>query len=162
MNLLTTRAKYYSTHNPILIKAVLSTRGTVLELGSGPFSTPLLHWLCAEKKRPLYTFESNPEYFSFSKAFQSGNHHVRHIADWNDLGIKELCSVALIDQHKDRGATALQLKDKVELIILHDSEAEELYGYDKIWGEFKYRYDWKASYPWTTVVSNFIDITNGI
>lgn len=148
-------SKEYTTFIPVLLKVMEATRGPVLELGSGVFSTPLLHWLCAEKRRELWTFEESSEYFEFAKKFQSRTHHVRQVQSWDFL--KELdgeWSVALIDQLHDRGKTAEMLKDKVDYIILHDSEAPEIYGYDKVYDQFKYRHDWKFCKPWTTVVSN--------
>ena len=49
--------KFWTTHMPVIIKFIQATEGRVLELGAGLFSTPLLHWLCAEKGRKLYTYE---------------------------------------------------------------------------------------------------------
>ncbi len=37
----------YGTHMACLIAAVINTTGPVLELGSGHYSTPLLHVLCS-------------------------------------------------------------------------------------------------------------------
>ena len=47
------------SHLPVLIKMVLMTDGPILELGTGFFSTPVLHWLCAEKKRKLVSYDSS-------------------------------------------------------------------------------------------------------
>src|SRR3954454_11711777 len=72
-----------STHFPVLIKLIQMTDGPVLELGSGLFSTPLLHWLCFERAwcgkpgRRLYTWEAYAHYLEFAKKFQSPTHDVR-------------------------------------------------------------------------------------
>lgn len=150
--------KSYTTHMPMVLKAIQLTTGPVLELGSGPFSTPLLHWLCAEGRRPLYTFEEVEEYFNFAKGFQSKTHRIRLIKDWSNFKIKGHWSVALIDQYQNRAKMAIYLKDKVDYILLHDSEAH-CYDYDKVWPYFKYRFDWKFAKPWTTVLSNFKDLS---
>jgi len=150
--------KETSTHNLMLIKCIQATDGAVLEMGSGFFSTPLLHWLCAERHRLLITYEDNLEYFNFANRFKSWNHRVRFTPDWN-IKIDRHYSVALIDQTtKYRASVALALKDSVDYIILHDSQAEDHYKYHRLWGHFKYRYDYKDHYPWTTVLSNFNDL----
>ena len=154
MNLLN---KPYTTHIPMLIKCVLATDGGVLELGSGLSSTPLLHWLCHENARPLITFEENKLFYDYARKFQSRNHRIR-LVDWNKFEIGGHWSVALVDQAtKFRMPTLIYLKDKVDYIVIHDTQAEEAYQYDMVWPHFKYRHTWKGCQPWTTVVSNFKD-----
>ena len=145
---------------PMLIRAVQITDGAVMELGAGIFSTPLLHWLCAGDGRSLVTYEKDPKYYGFARKFMSRTHRICLVDDWDKIDIKTHWSVVLIDQDNKRGETALLLKDSADYIILHDSEEEKLYGYDKIWEHFKYRYDWKECSPWTTVVSNFKDLSD--
>lgn len=146
--------KHYTTHILMLIKCVQHTDGAVLELGAGPASTPLLHWLCKEKKRPLYTYESNKFFYKYAKLFQSSNHHVRYV-DWNDYKIDGHWSVALIDQpSKFRVQSINYLKDKVDYFVLHDTDGAGVERYKDVLSQFKYRYDWKECRPWTTVVSN--------
>jgi hypothetical protein len=145
--------KPYTTHIPMLIKCVQATDGGVLELGAGLSSTPLLHWLCQEKARPLITFEENKMFYDYARKFQSRNHRIR-LTDWNNFKVGHW-SVALVDQAtKSRAKTIAYLKDKVDYIVVHDTHAEEHYGYDKVWPLFKYRYAWKGCNPWTSVVSN--------
>jgi hypothetical protein len=128
--------------------------GGVLELGSGIHSTPLLHWLCFPRKRRLITYEDNPEFYAVARKFQSNNHRIR-MTDWN-LDIKGRWSVALVDQSsKSRASTAIYLADKVDYVLLHDSEAPDHYRYDRVWPHFKYRIDYKEVVPWTTILSNF-------
>lgn len=138
----------------MLIKAVQLTKGPVLELGAGVFSTPLLHWLCAEERRPLVTYESDPEYYRFARKFLSRTHRAVLIDNWNNIDTQTYWSVVLIDQNTNRGDTAILLKNSADFIILHDSEEEKLYGYDKVYPHFKYVYHWKFCKPYTAVVSN--------
>lgn len=145
--------KEYTTWMPIILKLAERTKGPILELGSGPFSTPLLHWLCAEKGRELWTYEDIPEYLEFARKFQSRKHHIRLVEDWEKVDYPE-GSIALIDQLEKRAETSILLKDKVDYVILHDSEAPEVYGYDKVYPHFEYRYDWKFCKPYATVLSN--------
>ena len=148
--------KAYTTHMPMLIKAVQLTKGPVMELGSGLFSTPLLHWLCKKDSRKLVTYENMLEYYPFARQFRSRNHHVRLIDSWDKIDVETHWSVVMID-HKPaerRAIDAIRLRDKADYIVLHDTE-RSVYGYDKIWPHFKYIYHWKSCKPWTTVVSNF-------
>jgi hypothetical protein len=152
-------SKEYTTHMPMLIKCVQATDGGVLELGSGLSSTPLLHWLCQEKARQLWTFEEEEDYYKFARKFQSKNHRIRLI-DFKDFNVKGHWSVALVDQStKQRTPSILYLKDKVDYIVIHDTEGKEVYGYDEVWKHFKYVYHWKGCTPWTSVVSNFKDLS---
>ena len=153
--------KAYTTFIPILIKAVQLSNGPVLELGAGIFSTPLLHWLCAEENRWLLTCERNPEYFTWAKKFQSRTHKIKLIGDWDELKVSTIhWSVIFVDQDIHRDKIAIAFKDSADYIVLHDSNMESHYGYDKVFAHFKYRYDWKYNKPWTTIVSNFKDLKN--
>ncbi len=152
-------SKAYSTHNPFLIEYVQKTTGPVLELGSGVFSTPLLHWLC--RNRDLYTYENNPEYYHFARKFRSKFHRIRPIDKWEDLKPDKHYSIVFIDFSAKgsikRGEMAIRFKDHADFIILHDTEPprEKEYGYDKVWKHFRYRRDWKECSTWTSVLSTF-------
>lgn len=156
-----------STHFPMLIKCVQMTKGKVIELGSGMFSTPLLHWLCFDDKRPLTSYESYPHYLEFAKKFESDFHKVVFVKDWATEEFNDKYSVVFIDhsingRKHTRGDDAVRFKDIAEYVVLHDAgdEAHEKYGYAEIYPQFKYRYDWKGCYPHTTVLSNFHDLSN--
>lgn len=146
--------KQWSTHMPVLIKAVQMSQGPVLELGSGYFSTPLLHWLCAEKNRKLVTYEDDKEFFQFAYQFRSRNHKIIFVDDWGEIDIGQSWGVALIDhQKKRRDIEALRLKDNVDYLVLHDTNNPR-YHHDRVWPHFKEVYHWKFCTPWTSVVSN--------
>ncbi len=150
--------KDYTTHMPIVIKLVQMTRGPVLELGSGVFSTPLLHWLCAESRRRLETYEDEKEFISFASKFRSRNHRIFLVEDWDKIDISRHWDVALIDHVTYRRSTdAIRLKDNADYIILHDSETDR-YGYSGVYSHFKHIHHWKFCKPWTTVVSNHKDL----
>lgn len=150
---------------PLLIKLVQMTHGPVMELGSGLFSTPLLHWLCAEKKRELVTCENSREFYEFARKFRSRNHKVRLVKTFDEVDSKRRWSVVLIDHSPERplrrGDDVIKLKDVADYIVLHDSEPQEEqhYGYWKVWEHFKYRYDWNLCLHHTTVLSNFKDLS---
>lgn len=154
-----------STHFPMLIKTVQATEGTILELGTGMFSTPLLHWLCFDKKRRLVSYESYPHYLDFALKFKTDNHEIRHVKDWSKEEFNEHYSVVFIDHSINkrthtRGDDALRFADKADYIVLHDAgpNSHAKYGYDKIYPFFKYRHDWTGYKVNTTVLSNFKDL----
>ncbi len=156
-----------STHFPLLIKIVQKTmdEGAVLEVGSGLFSTPLLHWLCFESKRELVTYERHAHYMDFAEKFRSDSHAVLHVKELEkvDFGRKHF-SVVFIDHSpkkpRTRGDDALLFKDRADYVILHDAgvEGKAKYGYEQLYGQFKYRYDWTGAVPNTTALSNFKDL----
>ncbi len=154
-----------STHFPLLIKAVQMTKGTVAELGSGLFSTPLLHWLCFGQDRKLITYESYRHYLTFAEKFKTESHDVRFVRDWEKESFDESYSVVFIDhsingKKHTRGDDAIRFADKAEYVILHDAGANSLpkYGYEETYKHFKYRYDWTGCYPHTTILSNVHDL----
>ena len=156
--------KEYTTHQAMLIKYITKTDGVVLEFGSGPFSTPIIHWLCAKNKRLCYTFEDDQNYYQFARQFRSRTHKIRFVEDWDKLEFKDRYSVVLIDHITERRAIdAIRLKDQADFILLHDTEdiiKNNVYGYDRVWPHFKHVYHWKDCKPWTSVVSNFYAFEN--
>lgn len=150
--------KYWTTYMPMLIKAVSLTHKDVLEMGSGFFSTPLLHWICKYKNK-LYTYENNEFFYSFARQFQSSTHRIRFLENWDDLKIDRHWGVVFMDHQPDerRGKDAVRFKDNADYIVIHDT-GDDIFGDTAVWGHFKYRYDWKDCRPWTTVLSNFKEL----
>lgn len=160
------------SHLPILMKIMEMTDGSVLELGSGLFSTPFLHWACFDKKRKLITYENKKEFlktFIFDDKREAGNnykyHEMRFVenSDWDKIDISEHWSVALIDHNPGprRREEIKRLADNTDYIVVHDTDAKNdwYYKYSEYFPLFKYRYDTKI-YPQTTVLSNLKDLSN--
>lgn len=159
--------KQMSTHMLTIMKCLEQTKGDVCEVGAGFYSTALMHWLCQKMGRKLFTYESDPGYYHYAWKFRTTSHRVRKTEDYSDIDFKRHWSVVFIDHTADRGNNphtrgddALKFEN-ADLIIMHDTEPwnEGQYGYPKVWPHFKYRYDWKEGAPWTSVVSNTIDVT---
>lgn len=155
----------WSSYFPILIKAVQNTDGPVLELGAGLFSTPLLHWLCAETGRKVVTYEDTQEYYKFARKFRTETHEVNFVTDWDKTEFDKLkWGVVLIDHAaKRRTVDALRLKNLAQYIVLHDTQEEawQHYGYKELWSNFKNIYHWEydlSNLPRTSVVSNISDL----
>ena len=153
-------SKKSSTHMPVLMACVQATDGAVLELGSGMYSTPLLHWLCSLKQRKLITYEDSLDWFTEAKKFQNKYHRIRLVEDWDKIDISGHWSVAFIDQSTaSRSPMAIKLKDNADYIVIHDTNSPHHYHYDTVWPHFKYRYDFTKQDPWTSVVSNTKDLS---
>ena len=75
----------WSSHYPVLIKVFEHTKGDVLELGMGLFSTPLLHWLCLDQNRNLVSLDRQQKYFDLNKRFRSDIHKIYLVEDWNKI-----------------------------------------------------------------------------
>jgi len=144
-----------------LIKVLQKSEGPVLELGGGPFSTPLLHWMCKIQGRKLVTYESDPQYFRLCKGFQSHLHRVRFVEEdnWGSVPL-EKWGVIFIDHHPDkrRVIDLIKFKDHADYLIMHDTEKEEKYELHKAFPLFKYMHIWQESKPWTSVFSNTKDL----
>lgn len=154
MNIFMGRPKEYSTFIPLLLDVLGATDGLVLELGGGAFSTPLIHWVCHDMGRKCVTYEHDHDYYWALRRFRNKNHSVVEVSNWADMKYPK-ANVAFVDHDgKRRGESVMKLKDTTDYIVIHDSDKEKNYGYDKVFGDFKYRADWTDYKPWTTVLSN--------
>lgn len=155
-----------STHFPALIRCVQLTDGPVLELGSGLFSTPLLHWLCYEKRQILVTCEGYKHYLEFAAKFKTPWHEIRLTDPLKPLNVPGRFSVVFIDHSpkkpRTRGDDAILYKDRADYVVLHDAgkDSNPKYGYENAYKHFKYRWDWEGCYPHTTVLSNVHDLSD--
>ena len=155
----------HGTHLPILLRIMEMTRGPVLELGMGQFSTPFLDMMCRNQKRLLASYDNDPKWHERNKRYEHEHHKVILVEDWAKMDIDSThWSVVLID-HKPaprRRDEAVRLKYKANYILLHDSEenVRTFYGYRRILPQFKYRYNYDKLIPNTLVLSNFVDLSN--
>lgn len=154
--------KNYTTHISTLLVAIQATEGKVIELGGGQSSTPFLHWVCKAGERKLITYDDNQEYYEYEYGFKSPLHAVKKVENWDDVPV-EPCGVLFVDHHPSyrRSIDAIRFKDVADLVVIHDTERDdENYRNSEIWPHFKYHYTYKDARPWTSIVSNKIDVTN--
>lgn len=151
--------KAWTTHMGILVKVLFTSDGDVVELGAGPNSTPLLHWVCKDMNRRLISYENNPEYYDYARQFRSGLHRIVFVKNWDEVDAATRSGVVFIDHAPSprRAVDAVRFKDSADYIVMHDTEAEKYYR--EAWPHFKYIYTWKESRPWVSVVSNFKDLS---
>jgi len=152
----------YGSHLPYLMGACLSTSGPILELGAGLFSTPMLNALSKVTNRKVLTLENFNRWFRWFSIYESKNHQVQFVKDWENCEILGDFDVALIDQTPDkyRSLFVEKLKDRVKVFVIHDSDSkyDKQYGYSKVFNLFKYRYDSPESNPRTTLLSNKLPV----
>lgn len=151
----------YISYLPMLIKTVELSTGPIIELGMG-FSTVVLHMLCKQSKRHIYSYENDTKWWKQNIQYLSDYHDIIALDNW-DIITPRPCGVLLVDHRPAirRRIDALRFKDFAEYILLHDSEPEidRFYRYSGIYKHFKYRYDYRKCTPNTTVVSNLSDLS---
>lgn len=157
----------YSTFLPMLLEAMDRTRGDVLELGAGVFSTPILHWMCERHNRQLLTLESDRRWFHLTKhQLKNDNHKFVHIENWDkaeDLINKEW-DVVLVD-HSPSNRRIVEIKKLANLakyLIVHDAEPwkEKEFRYSEIYPLFKYKFHFDLVDHHTVVLSNFANLAD--
>ena len=154
----------YGTHLPALLQACLKTRGAVLELGVGVFSTPVLHWLCAIQGRKIVTIDNDWDWYQWGTQYQSADDRMLFVEDWAEAPIERDWDVALIDHSPDlrRAIEIERLAGYALYIVCHDANGRyhKQYGYDRVFPMFKYMTVYNKVNPHTAVLSNFVDLAD--
>jgi len=154
----------YGSHLSCLIKALLLTKGDVLELGMGLFSTPTLHHMCRVMKRNLVSYDAWDVWVKWTRKYLYENefHKIFLVEDYDDAKIDKPWDVVLVD-HDPSGRRRTEIKRLANLakyIIIHDSNgrSESHYHYSEIYPLFKYTFTDGFEFPSTTVLSNLVDL----
>lgn len=159
-----------ASHIPLLTRVIDISEGDIMEIGTGTYSTPLLHWLAHLYQRNLYSYENNQDWFKEASKENSNYHKIILISNWDSLPEKppsgDRWGVIFVDHSPgERRLTEIKrFADKADFIVVHDTQPqdnEEFYTQVlESWKLFKYRYDWTKALPWTSVVSNYKDLKN--
>ena len=157
----------FGSHIPLLVKVLLASTGDCLEMGMGFNSSLIMHWLCADQGRVLVSYENDHDYFNWplrAGKFNSPNHYVYEIKDWDEARIQRPWGLAFLD-HKPaerRIVDVRRLADWAEYIIIHDSEGrnDQYFHYQEIYPLFRYQFNYNKFEPHTTVLSNFRSLEN--
>lgn len=144
----------WNDHLPLLWLALQETTGSVAEFGSGDGSTPYLREYCKDSDREFFSYDNSAEW-----CHKTGSTFV----NWYDSSLYREYDVALIDHAPGelRHQALAVLKDKVKILVVHDSEpvGSGNYQLEKIWHFFKYKVHLKSDRAWATALSNHIDVT---
>lgn len=149
------------THLPLLVRVFDKSKGDVLEVGTGYFSTLILDWLASFTHRHVYSYESREYWYQRAKKYEGPYHHIVYTPNWDkaDFGGKKHWGMVFIDHGPDqrRVVEIERLANKTDYMVIHDTDPkrDKQYGYSAIFPLFKYRLDDKKVVPWTSVVSNF-------
>ena len=145
------------THLPVLSKLLNVEKGSILELGAGYNSTPLLYWTSKAEDRFFRSFENYREWCDKMP------HMTTYVDNWENIPVVDstFWGIALIDHRPAlrRHVDAIRLKNNARFVVIHDSESEidRFYCYRRVYPHFKYRFDYTLLKPNTTVLSNFTD-----
>ncbi len=151
----------WGSHLPVLIKLVNITKGDILELGTGLYSTPFLHWACFPDRK-LVSYESDFECYKLNKQYDIEFHYVHFVKVWKNIEIDKQWDIVLVDHSPSqrRIVEIKRLADFAKYIVIHDTQRNSRFcDLNQIWPLFKYRYDYTRAVPHTTVVSNFVDLS---
>ncbi|KKN46756.1 hypothetical protein LCGC14_0669800 [marine sediment metagenome] len=153
----------WGSHAPVLALAASLTTGPVLELGAGDWSTRLLHLMCGAHGRRLVTVETEAKWLEKFEELRTDWHELHLVGrqEWDGFKLLEQIhwGLAFVDHAPgDRRIVEIaRLQHRAELVVVHDSEAA-CYGYEPYFKKYKYRWDCKIMRPWTTIVSNKVDL----
>lgn len=151
------------THRAHLLQAVVRTTGPILELGMGPNSTPALHVAARVLQRPLHSLENNAEWAEQYEPLRGAFHQISVVSSYESV-LESLCQmqwgVVLVDQSPgaSRGPAAVALAHCADVLVCHDTEGDPCYRWEEALPQFRYQRTFADVIPWTTLVSNVLDV----
>lgn len=164
----------WGSHFPPLMACLAATKGPVLEVGMGNFSTPVLHSYClaypyhpVTSYRDLVSVEENSDWFHQFSDLMGHRHRILH----SEYGVLEklsrqtFWSVVFIDEWPEerRAGDALLFKDSAEYIVIHDVQSEGVMGNLRpLLHNWKYQKTYTRYLPATIVLSNTREIPEGV
>ena len=151
------------SHLHVLLPCLLRTRGAVLELGCGCYSTAILSLY--SQSRYCRTVETNSFWLQKVKNFfpnwcavtEWQGHDFRLVECYRTAMLEDrFWDVVFIDQKADeRAESAYRLRTRSRFTIIHDTERDYL---DEILNGYRYRYDFREIHPHTSVGSDTDDL----
>ncbi len=156
----------YSTHLVPSMTAAIHTgllwpQSSILELGCGHYSTPLLASIAKTQGRRFDLITSDPKW---AKKFQNDPHQLQLIdfSIWRKCLFEGDYGVVLIDHEelvKDRFNHLFKLSEKAKVVVFHDANRIDETGVS--WGLihafYRYVYVYDRYFPTTAVLSNYVD-----
>ena len=154
-------ANGYGTHRPLLCEAIMRTTGPILELGMGDSSTPSLHGVAEACGRFVCSYDHDASWVERYVKLRSIHHRIEHVTSWEECPIESTrWAVALVDHAPAarRAVDIARLAEHADVVVVHDTE-DPAYAYDSVFATYKYRLDDRARNPWTTLLSNYVDVS---
>jgi len=121
----------WGSHLVPLMACVCATRGAVLEIGAGHWSTPMLHRYCTAGGRRLVTLDNDRKWIEQFADMRVCEHEL-HGCKYDDVLpalAKQQWSVVFLDQSPGgrRAADAMLFRDSADYILSHDYSGAEVY-----------------------------------
>lgn len=132
---LLTQAERIGSHRRAMLDAIARTAGPILELGCGDQSTPMLHDIAVTHQRKLVTIDNDPQWIARYRHLQDFYHSIVLVESWDEAPLEELVwGCALVDHSppQRRAVDIRRLVGRCHLIVAHDADMPEIYGYDKL------------------------------
>lgn len=175
----------YSTHQPLLVAAMLYTQGPILEMGGGYYSTPLVSAFANIQQREAHTIETSAEVYDLVKHFSSRFHNIWRVDgyDFESAGVfmpradmtraqyveiqsrflADFCekiprrwSVVFVDHSPGfNRVPAIEHFANIADFIVAHDTELDRLGYEPCLSTFRYRWDFRPYLPQSTIVSNF-------
>ena len=149
----------WGTHAPLLAAVVATARvGTVLEVGVGRCSSPLLVEMCRAMNRPLVGIDNTPAWVE--EVRDIGYPNLLLMPDWSHfpewIGKKKFAVIFIDHGPGEARLPVLQAcRGHAEFIVCHDTHNPNyLIGLDAELDTYKYRYDYLEMPSCTSVVSD--------
>lgn len=123
----------FATANPVLIAAALELEGSVVEIGCGFASTPILSAICRSQGRVFVSFEQEDRWRAISRFFGVASRAIDH-SDPEGV-VDEICEVITADglvfvdggePYDSRGAIVrlLARRPEISIVVAHDYDSE--------------------------------------
>ncbi len=144
------------SHLPALLACVAATTGSILEIGAGSHSTPMLHAM--SPNRWLVSAENDPYWRGVFGVYGNGTHTM---SEGDGETLNELSSthwsVVLVDSFpiSQRWKSVSLFLPRADYVVVHDAQMEDVMG--PIWPLIKKvpnQFMHKRFWPWTLVLSN--------
>jgi hypothetical protein len=161
----------YGSHQPVLIHMLNTiTEGSVLEIGIGNFSTPILNVICGKQGRDVLSIETDGNWVGWFAVYRNEKHDIQFI-DRNELikldnaFFEKKYAIAFIDGDIAGDRQVFINKVKADYIIIHDTDCvvnntKNDFNYD--FSKFKHVYHFTSCTPMTSVLSNLDEINKDI
>lgn len=168
------RMNTWATHLPLLVRAVQMTKGPVIEVGGGLYSTPILTAMLQD--RPLVTAETSEVWLERIREMDLHTnplHATRRLLSLDELsdpkvvGFSEF-GLAFVDNFPDKSrAAVLQTMRRISAVVVMHDAGGEAQGVD-MWSRMKgaresiesfkfFEYYTRLS-PHTAIMSDRIDV----
>jgi hypothetical protein len=156
----------YSTHLVPTITAAIQTsllwpKSSILELGCGHYSTPLLSSIAKTHGRKFELITSDP---TWAKQFQNDAHKLQIIkfSSWPGFSFKGKWGMVLVDHEElaiHRYAQLFKLNNIAKVVVFHDANRIDEQGVE--WGLinslYRHVYFYNRYSPHTAILSNHVD-----